>query len=345
MPKALVVGVAGTRLGAKELTFLREADPLGLILFARNIAAPEQVRALVAEFRNVVGRADAPVLIDQEGGRVARLRPPQWRVAPPAALFGALARLDRSRGLAAVRLNARLIGAELAALGINVDCAPVADVPVAGADPIIGDRAFDTEPEPVATLAGAFCDGLEAAGVLPVIKHIPGHGRAEVDSHKALPRVTVARADLAARDFAAFKPLAQRRGPEPWAMTAHVIYDCLDRERPATQSPAVIDGIIRGEIGFAGVIVSDDLSMGALTGSYEARAELALSAGCDLVLHCNGNLDEMAAVAAGSGAIRAETAERLARSLGALAFDGDVDPAEAQAELDRLLAPVLGQGS
>lgn len=345
MPKALVVGVAGTRLGAKELTFLREVDPLGLILFARNIAAPEQVRALVAEFRTVVGRADAPVLIDQEGGRVARLRPPQWRVAPPAALFGALARLDRSRGLAAVRLNARLIGAELAALGINVDCAPVADVPVAGADPIIGDRAFDTEPEPVATLAGAFCDGLEAAGVLPVIKHIPGHGRAEVDSHKALPRVTVARADLAARDFAAFKPLAQRRGPEPWAMTAHVIYDCLDRERPATQSPAVIDGIIRGEIGFAGVIVSDDLSMGALTGSYEARAELALSAGCDLVLHCNGNLDEMAAVAAGSGAIRAETAERLARSLGALAFDGDVDPAEAQAELDRLLAPVLGQGS
>lgn len=344
MSKALIVGVAGTRLGAKEFGFLREADPYGFILFARNIAAPDQVRALITELRNAVGRVDAPVLIDQEGGRVARLRPPQWRAAPPAAVFGAIARLNRDLGLRAARLNAQLIGTELAALGITVDCAPVVDLPVAGADPIIGDRAFDTEPEPVAALAGAFCDGLEAAGVLPVIKHIPGHGRATVDSHKDLPRVEAPLEELEARDFAAFKPLAWRAAPAPWAMTAHVIYTAVDRDHPATQSAKVIGRVIRGTIGFDGVILSDDLSMGALGGRFQDRARLALAAGCDLVLHCNGKLDEMTAAAAGCGPISAATEGRLARSIGALSAPVDFDKGEAFAELARLTA-VAGAAS
>ncbi len=345
MPKALIVGVAGTRLGAKELNFLQETDPLGFILFARNIASPDQVRALTTEMRNAVGRADAPVLIDQEGGRVARLRAPQWRAAPPAAVFGELYRLNAELGLMATRLNAQMIGNELIALGINVDCAPVADVPVADADPIIGDRAFATEPGPVRMLAGAFCEGLAAAGVLPVIKHIPGHGRAEVDSHKALPRVTAHRADLSARDFAPFKALARRRDPEPWAMTAHVIYDCCDPDRPATQSRAVIDNIIRGEIGFDGIVLSDDLSMGALTGPYDERARIALAAGCDLMLHCNGKLEEMVPAAAGCADLSATAERRLARSLGALGAPEPFDAEAAKEELARMLAPVSGGGA
>jgi beta-N-acetylhexosaminidase len=342
VPRALIVGIAGTRVGANEFTFIREADPLGFILFARNVAAREQVIALVEELRGAVGRADAPVLIDQEGGRVARLRPPQWRAAPAAAAFGALARLNRNHGLRAATLNAQLIGAELAALGITVDCAPVADVPVAEADPIIGDRAFDTAPEAVAALAGAFCDGLDAAGVLPVIKHIPGHGRAAVDSHKDLPRVTASRADLSAQDFVPFRALARRTGPQPWAMTAHVVYECCDKDAPATLSHTVITDVIRGDIGFDGVIISDDLSMDALTGPYDARAGHALSAGCDLVLHCNGRIEEMTGVAAGCGPVGAETVLRLERSLGALRPSAAFDVAAGVAELDALMATVRG---
>jgi beta-N-acetylhexosaminidase len=342
VPRALIVGVAGTRVGAKEFTFIREADPLGFILFAHNIAAREQVVALVEELRGAVGRADAPVLIDQEGGRVARLRPPQWRAAPAAAAFGVLMRLNPEHALRAATLNAQLIGAELAALGITVDCAPVADVPVAEADPIIGDRAFDTSPETVATLAGAFCDGLDAAGVLPVIKHIPGHGRATLDSHRDLPRVTAPRTDLAAHDFLPFKALARRTGPQPWAMTAHVVYECCDREVPATLSRVVITDVIRGDIGFDGVIISDDLSMGALTGPFEERAGRALAAGCDLALHCNGKIEEMIAVAAGCGPVGAETALRLERSLGARRPPADFDAAAALAALDVLMSAVRG---
>lgn len=342
MPKALIVGIAGTRVGAKEFTFIREADPLGFILFARNIAAREQVVALVEELRGAVNRADAPVLIDQEGGRVARLRPPQWRAAPAAAAFGKLMRLNREHALRATRLNAQLIGTELAALGITVDCAPVADVPVAEADPIIGDRAFDTTPEAVATLAGAFCDGLDAAGVLPVIKHIPGHGRATLDSHKDLPRVAASHSDLAAHDFPPFRALARRTGPQPWAMTAHVVYECLDRQASATQSRTVVADVIRGDIGFDGVIISDDLSMGALTGPFEERAGRALAAGCDLALHCNGILEEMTAVAAGCASIGMDTTLRLERSLGARRSPADFDAAAAQAELDVLMSAVRG---
>lgn len=343
-PKALVVGLAGTRLADSERRFIRAADPLGFILFGRNVDSPDQLRELIADLRDSVGRASAPVLIDQEGGRVARLRPPHWRTAPPAALFGRLARTNRETARRAVYLNARLIGAELAVLGITVDCAPVLDVPVAGADPVIGDRAFGQDPEPVATLGNAFCDGLISAGVLPVIKHIPGHGRAGVDSHKGLPRVAASRAELSSRDFAPFRALSRRRAPEPWAMTAHVVYEAYDREAPATLSLAVVGDVIRGEIGFDGILISDDLSMGALAGDFGARAQTALAAGCDLVLHCNGEMEEMEAVAAATDDIGEATAARLARSVEALDMGAPFDAEEAMAELAALIAPVAGAG-
>lgn len=291
-PAAFIAGCAGIALGAEERAFFRDADPLGLILFARNCQEPGQIRALVAAFRDCVGR-EAPVLIDQEGGRVARLKPPQWRVAPAAARFAALAADDPESARAAVRLNARLIAADLCDLGITVDCAPVVDVPRPDADGIIGDRAYGSDPLTVAELAGAACEGFLEGGVLPVIKHIPGHGRARVDSHHALPVVEADEAALRAGDFSPFRAL---RGM-PWGMTAHVVYTAFDADRPATTSPRVIAEVIRGWIGFDGFLVSDDLSMKALGGSFAERTALALDAGCDAVLHCNGDLGEMTAVA------------------------------------------------
>ncbi len=344
-PKALILGVGGLRLDVAERAFFHEADPLGFILFARNVEGPEQVRTLVADLRDTVGRAGAPVLVDQEGGRVARLKPPHWRAAPSAAVFGRLARTDREAACRATYLNARLIGAELAALGITVDCAPVLDVPTSVADPVIGDRAFAGEPEPVALLGAAFCDGLIDSGVLPVIKHIPGHGRAEVDSHKRLPRIDAKRTELASRDFAPFRALAARAAPEPWAMTAHVVYEAYDEAAPATLSPAVLSDVVRGEIGFDGIIISDDLSMGALSGVYGDRTQGALAAGCDIALHCNGDMTEMAAVAAAAGPVGGVTAARLARSIEALDMPAPFDAAAARAELERLLAPLAGNAA
>lgn len=341
-PKALIVGVAGTALSETERRFLKESDPLGFILFARNVEAPEQVRDLIADMRDAVGRAGAPVLIDQEGGRVARLVPPHWHAAPPAATFGSLALTNREAARRAAYLNARLIGSELAALGITVDCAPVLDVPVAEADPVIGDRAFAGDPEPVAMLGAAFCDGLVAAGVLPVVKHIPGHGRAGVDSHKGLPRVGVRATELASRDFAPFRAVLSQRSvpPEPWAMTAHVVYEAYDPDLPATLSPTVIEDVIRGEIGFDGIVISDDLSMGALKGSFEERARTALTAGCDILLHCNGAMAEMEALAVAADEIGGTTTARLARSLEALDISASFDAEDARREFIDLLAPV-----
>jgi beta-N-acetylhexosaminidase len=347
VPKALIVGVAGTELNAAESNFLKAADPLGFILFARNISTPDQVRTLVADMRSCVGREDSPVLIDQEGGRVARLGPPHWRAVPAAALFGELACSDPDAAQQAVRLNAQLIGAELAALGITVDCAPVADVPAPGADPIISDRAFSSDEAIVADLAAAFCKGLASVGVLPVIKHIPGHGRAGMDSHKGLPRVDATKDDLTAQDFAPFVALARLKEPEPWAMTAHVVFESFDKKLPATMSSIVIEDVVRKAIGFDGIVISDDLSMGALDGSFEDRAAGALAAGCDLVLHCNGKLDEMEAVARGTKRLEAGTAgtkteTRLARSLGRVkGLSQEFDAAAAQNELSVLMAPVL----
>lgn len=308
-PSAVIFGSEGPALSAEEKAFFRDADPWGFIIFARNIENPQQVAALTASYREAVSR-DAPVLIDQEGGRVQRFRPPHWRAYPPGRVFGALYETDPEKGLEAARLGARLIAAELLAAGVNVDCLPVLDVPVPGAHDVIGDRAYGVTPAPVIALGQAAAEGLLQGGVLPIIKHIPGHGRAGVDSHEALPVVEADRAALEAADFAPFKALAHL----PLAMTAHVIYTAIDKAHPATTSPAVISDIIRGHLGFQGLLMSDDLSMKALGGDFGSRTRASLAAGCDLVLHCNGNRQEMDAIMAetprldGQALLRAENA-------------------------------------
>jgi len=309
-PTALIVGCEGTRLSADERAFYRDADPLGFIVFLRNCETPDQVHALVSDFRNAVGRGDAPVLIDQEGGRVQRLTPPHWRDAPPAKVFADLHDRDPEAAREAAFLNALMIGRDLAALGITVDCAPVLDVPQADAHDIIGDRAHGRVPATVAFLGRAVCEGLMAAGVLPVIKHLPGHGRARADSHEELPVVEAPVEDLRTVDFPPFAELSD----QPWAMTAHVVYTALDAEQPATLSPSVIGEVIRGELGFDGVLVSDDLGMKALAGDFATRARRSLAAGCDVALHCSGDMDEMIAAAGGSGPLTAAAQVRLARA-------------------------------
>src|SRR6185436_10020083 len=259
---AAIFGVSGQTLSGEERAFFREVQPLGFILFARNVADPDQVRRLVNDLRASVEHAEAPVLIDQEGGRVQRLKPPHWRAAAPAAKFGALAQKQAQSGAKAVFLNHQLIGAELAALGIDVDCAPLIDVHQPGAHDVIGDRAFSGDPEQVAVLGRAAAEGLMSAGITPIIKHIPGHGRSMVDSHHDLPRVTISRAELAKSDFLPFRRLHDM----PWAMTAHIVYEAIDKDQPATLSAKVISEVIRGEIGFDGLLLSDDMSMKALNG-------------------------------------------------------------------------------
>ncbi len=332
-PSAAIYGCAGPSLSAAEASFFRAANPLGFILFARNCQEPQQVRDLVAALRATVGRADAPVLIDQEGGRVARLKPPHWRAAPPASYFGRLASHDRERAHEALKLNTQLIAAELTDLGIDVDCVPLLDLQFPGAHDVIGDRAFGGDPELVAELAGIVCQTMLAAGVMPIVKHIPGHGRARVDSHKALPVVETAKAELEASDFRPFKAL----NDAPWAMTAHVVYTALDTERPATTSPRVIAEVIRGEIGFDGLLVSDDLSMEALKGSLGERAAAALGAGCDVVLHCNGKADEMEQVAAAVGPLTAEAGRRIAAGRARLGRPEAVDQAALLRRLEAIM--------
>lgn len=334
-PAPVIFGLAGIAPDSRERAFFAEADPLGFILFARNCETPEQVLALTHDLRGILGRDDAPILIDQEGGRVARLGPPHWRRSPAAWKFVELARRDADAGAEAARLNARLMAAELDALGIDVDCAPVLDVRQADAHEVIGDRAHGEDPATVAALGRAVAEGLMAGGVLPVIKHLPGHGRARADSHLELPRVDTPRADLAKTDFAPFAALADI----PWGMTAHVLYAALDAERPATTSPRVIADVIRGEIGFDGVLVSDDLGMKALGGPLGARAGDALAAGCDLALHCSGAMDEMQAVMAGLPAMTAACEKRLAR--GRERLRTPPEPIEA-ADLAMRLEALLG---
>ena len=290
--RAAIYGCAGTAITEGERHFFRETKPWGFILFARNISDPAQVQRLVGELREAAGH-EAEVLIDQEGGRVQRLTPPGWRGFPPGRRYGELYEADAEQGLHAARLGAQLIAAELRHLGITVDCLPVLDVPVPGAHDVIGDRAYADTPGPIAALGLAAAEGLLAGGVLPVIKHIPGHGRAGVDSHKSLPVVDTSADELARIDFAPFHALRHM----PLAMTAHVVYTALDADRPATTSASVIAKVIRGQIGFDGVLMSDDLSMEALKGTLGERARQSLEAGCDLVLHCNGKMGEMEEVA------------------------------------------------
>jgi beta-N-acetylhexosaminidase len=328
----VILGFAGPRPSRAERRFFAEADPVGFILFERNCRSPDQLRGLVAELRECCGRPDAPVLVDQEGGRVARLGPPHWRPAPAAARIGTIARRDLELGREAAWTAARVIAADLFALGISVDCAPVLDVPARGGHGIIADRAFADSPRVVAELGRAFCEGLLAGGVIPVIKHVPGHGRATVDSHTDLPVVDTPRPTLEETDFAPFRTLNDM----PWAMTAHVLYGAVDRDRPATTSPAVIEEIIRGSIGFDGVLISDDISMGALEGAIGKRAEAALAAGCDLVLHCNGKLAEMEEVAAAARPVSAAGRARLDRAEALRASPGEADIPALEARLHSL---------
>jgi beta-N-acetylhexosaminidase len=306
VPRAVLLGCAGEELTAAERRFFAAANPLGFILMRRNCRACDQLRTLVAELRGAVGRGEAPVLVDQEGGRVARLQPPQWRRYPAAAQIAAL---DDAFAEEAARLDARLIADDLAEVGITVDCAPVLDLPVRDADPVIGDRAFGDDPARVARLAAAFCEGLLAGGVLPVVKHIPGHGRARVDSHRTCPLVEADPAVLAHSDFAPFRALSAM----PWAMTAHITFAAIDDAAPATFSRRVIDTIIRGEIGFGGVLVSDDIAMGALDGTLGERTRRALDAGVDLVLHCNGVMAEMVEIIDAAPPISPAAEQRIAR--------------------------------
>jgi len=331
--RAFITGTSGLVLNDVEREFIRAERPWGFILFKRNIETPAQVSALVAELRAAVGDADAPVLIDQEGGRVQRLGPPHWPAYPPGASFAALYDIDPKLGLTAAWLASRLIAADLADLGITVDCLPLADVPVAGADAVIGNRAYGTEPGKGAAIARAVTRGLEQGGVLPVLKHIPGHGRATADSHFRLPAVETAKAELERTDFAAFQPLADL----PMAMTAHVVFSALDPAHPATTSATIIEQVIRGLIGFQGLLMSDDVSMNALAGSIAERTRAIVSAGCDVILHCNGNIDEMRGVARETPELTGQALERASRALAARKPPEPFDRQSARAELDALL--------
>jgi beta-N-acetylhexosaminidase len=332
--RAFITGVSGLNLTAEEREFLRAEKPWGFILFKRNVDNPLQVARLVQELRETVGDADAPVLIDQEGGRVQRLGPPHWPVYPAGAVFSTLYDRDREDGLKAARLSAQLIAADLGDLGITVDCLPLADVPAPGADAVIGDRAYGTDPQKVAAIARAVTDGLEQGGVLPVLKHIPGHGRATADTHHKLPVVETSKNDLEAIDFAAFRPLADL----PMAMTAHVVFSAIDATQPATTSATIIEQVIRGTIGFQGLLMSDDVSMNALAGSIAQRTRAIVAAGCDMVLHCNGNLDEMRQVASEAPELSGSALDRARRALAARKPPQPFDREAARAELDALTA-------
>jgi beta-N-acetylhexosaminidase len=302
--RAFITGLAGLSVAANERAFLRAAQPWGLILFKRNINTPGQVQELVRSFREIVGR-EAPVLVDQEGGRVQRLGPPHWPIYPPGARYGELYDRDVASALATSRLAGHLIAADLSALGIDVDCLPIADVPAPGGDPVIGDRAYGSEPGKVAAIAGAIAEGLQAGGVLPVLKHLPDTDRATLE----------------ATDFAAFRPLAGL----PLGMTAHVVFSAIDPIAPATTSVTMVREVIRGFIGFRGLLMSDDVSMGALSGTIAERSRAALGAGCDVVLHCNGDLSEMTAVARETPELQGAAAKRADAALAARSAPQDFD--------------------
>ena len=335
-PGAVIFGCAGCDVAPEEAALFRAINPLGFILFGRNCDTPEQVRRLVAALRDTVGRADAPVLIDQEGGAVRRLQPPLWDDVPPAALFGAMYRQDRQHAGAAAELCGRLIAAQLAPLGITVNCAPVLDVSFAETTSAIGDRAFGSEPGVIVELARAFCGGMMAGGVLPVIKHIPGHGRATVDSHLDIPRVAAAAKALRQIDFAPFKALASL----PLGMTAHVVYESFDKDNVATVSKIMVGDIIRGEIGFDGFLMTDDIGMGALEGDIAARCGAALEAGCDAILHCSGDYDEMQSLGA---AVPKLSDAAQARWRTAAALLSPAAKAVDAAELARQLSELTGR--
>ena len=329
---AAIFGCAGARPTAEERAFFRDARPWGFILFARNIETADQVRALNAELREAAGDDGALVFVDQEGGRVQRLKPPLARLRRPAQAFGALHDRDPRAAVEAVRLNHQLIAHELRALGFDADCAPCIDLRLPEAHAVIGDRAFGREPARVSALGRAALDGLLAGGVAPVVKHIPGHGRATADSHLDLPVVTTPLDMLEMTDFQPFRALADA----PMAMTAHVTFTAVDPDACVTLSHRAIQTVVRGLIGFDGLLMSDDLSMRALGGAFEDRTERAIAAGCDIVLHCNGDMAEMAAVASATPRLHGRAAERAAEARAVARREQPFDPEAAEARLDAL---------
>lgn len=334
MRTALITGVSGHALTNDERAFLRDVRPAGGILFTRNCRDLQQVAALVAEIREAAGADDFLMLIDQEGGRVQRLRGELGRALPPARVYGNMFAHDSERAKMAAYLVARLTAQDLRALGIDTNCAPVLDVPVPGAHDIIGDRAYGIDTASVVALGREVMMGYAAGGVVPVIKHIPGHGRAGADSHLALPVVDTPREELSRSDFLPFRALSDA----PSAMTAHVVFSAIDAERPASTSKRVIDEVIRGEIGFDGLLMSDDLSMHALSGPMRQRAGEVLAAGCDVALHCNGDLSEMRAAAEGCAPLSGRAAERFARAWRVTQRQSDFDTQEAVEMLAELLS-------
>ncbi len=334
--QAAIYGVEGFELTASERSFFRDADPAGFIIFKRNCESPEQLLRLTDSLRDLTGRAELPVLIDQEGGRVARMRPPAWPAFPAAERFSQLYALAPSSALEAARANARALALTLRSCGINVNALPLLDVRQEGATDIIGDRALGSEPMQVAALGRVVLDGMASSGVVGIIKHMPGHGRALVDSHKELPVVTSSAEELEV-DLEPFERLAAA----PMGMTAHVVYTAWDPDHPASLSSTVIGDIIRGRIGFDGWLMSDDLGMEALAGDFGSRAAGVVAAGCDVALHCSGKMDEMVAVAGAVPAMTAEGDARLARAMAVTMVDGDgPDFADAVAKRDALLAVV-----
>lgn len=326
--KAFVSGCAGTELSGDEQVFFAVEQPLGLILFKRNCENPAQVRALTETFRAVVGRPDAPVLIDQEGGRVRRLRPPNWPDYPAARVLGDVAGEDPERGARAAWLHGRLMASDLRDIGITIDCAPVLDVIAPGASDAIGDRSFGNDPAMVARLGRAVADGLIAGGVVPVVKHIPGQGRAAVDSHYVLPVVEADIDTLERVDFAPFAALADL----PAAMTSHTVFSAVDAMNPATTSRTVIRDIIRKRIGFDGLLFSDDVSMNALAGDHRERGKAIFDAGCDIVLHCSGRMEDMQAVADVSPILAGKALDRVERVIGLARPPEPFDRAAAREE-------------
>lgn len=325
--KAFISGCAGLSLSDAERAFFAQERPCGLILFARNCQTPEQISDLVASFKDAVESDEVLVLIDQEGGRVQRMRPPHWRNMPPACCYGHLYDVDPGLGKEAAFAGARLIAEELRAVGVNVNCTPCLDIPEKGAHEVIGDRAFSTDPDVVIALGRAVMDGTLAGGVLPVIKHVPGHGRAQADSHLALPRIDATRAELEARDFRPFQAL----NDSPLAMTAHILLPAYDDRRPSSASPVIMREVIRDLIGLNGLVMSDDIGMQALGGSFAERTRAVIDAGCDVALHCSGTLTEMKEVGPAAPLLDGIAAERFGRARAALHDPHHFDVAEAMA--------------
>jgi beta-N-acetylhexosaminidase len=329
---AAIFGCTGQRLSAEEKAFFADVRPWGFILFARNVASADQVRALNEELREAAGDPGALVFVDQEGGRVQRLKPPLARLRRPAEAFGALYDADPSAAVEAVRLNHQLIAHELRALGFDADCAPCIDLRLPEGHGVIGDRAFGRDPSRTSALGRAAIDGLLAGGVAPVIKHIPGHGRAPADSHHHLPEVSTPLNVLEATDFAPFRALADA----PMAMTAHVVFTAVDADACITLSRHAIQQVIRGHIGFDGLLMSDDLSMKALGGAFQDRTRRSIEAGCDLVLHCNGDMAEMTAIAEAAGELHGRAAERAHAARASARREQAFDPEAAEARLAEL---------